>query len=152
MNADERRFPKETLKACSAMKRGVPRQDPGSGRARILRYAITLLLGAAALAACAELEWDKPGAGPRALAQDLDECRQSARMRAVQEAWPYSLLAPRVVGVDRDGRLIVVQPPPHDTERFLLEQDLTRTCMREKGYELVPVTKPGDEVTERSWQ
>lgn len=99
-------------------------------------------------AGCAELRWDKPDASPRELAQDLDECRQSARMRAAQEAWPYSLLAPRVVGVDRDGRLVVVEPPPHDTERFLLEQDLTRTCMREKGYELVPVARPGDEVTQ----
>jgi len=103
-------------------------------------------------AGCAQLEWHKPGAGPRALEQDLAECRQTARLRAAREAWPYSLLAPRVVGVDRAGRLIVVQPPPHYTERFLLEQDLARACMREKGYALVPAGKPGDDMTERSWQ
>lgn len=89
-------------------------------------------------AGCAELAWHKPGAGPRLLEQDLDECRRNARIRAAREAWPHNLLAPRVVGVDRDGRPIVIQPPPYYTERFLLEQDLTRLCMQEKGYALVP--------------
>jgi hypothetical protein len=104
-----------------------------------------LLVVAVALVACAELRWHKPGGDAETLKQDLEECRWTARNRAAVEAWPFGLITPRVIGVDRQGRAIMLHPPPQHTERFLLEGDLTRSCMREKGYSLVPVKKSHDE-------
>lgn len=108
---------------------------------RRTKLARAALLVAAAASGCAPLEWHRPGVGPRALEQDLAACREAARARAAHEAWPFSLLAPRLVAVGRSGRLVVVIPPPPETERFLLEQDLARACMQEKGYTLVPVAE-----------
>lgn len=107
----------------------------------MLRDVFALLLSAAVLSSCAELRWHKPGADIESLKQDLEQCRQTARVRAAREAWPFGLTTPQMVGVDRQGRTIVVQPYPRDTERFLLEHDLTRMCMNGKGYTLVPVEK-----------
>ena len=39
------------------------------------------------------------------------------------------------------GRPIVVQQGTIDTDRYLLEQDLTGQCMRGKGYQLVPADR-----------
>ena len=105
-----------------------------------LRLSAVALLGLSA--ACADLQWHRPGVDQEALARDFEECRQIARVRAAREAWPFSLLTRRVAAFDRDGMPVVAHPPPHYTERFVLEQDYTRECMREKGYELVPADKP----------
>lgn len=96
-------------------------------------------------AGCAELRWHKAGGDAETFKQDVEQCRRTARNRAAVEAWPFGLITPRVIGVDRQGRAIMLHPPPQDTERFLLEGDLTRSCMREKGYSLVPVKKSHDE-------
>jgi len=111
--------------------------------ARVYRFrnAVVPVLLAAALAACADLRWHKPGADAAALERDSDECRQLARFQAAHQAGLFGFAPARVIGVDRTGRLIVVQPFPHASDRFLLEQDLARFCMRSKGYALVPVDK-----------
>lgn len=100
-----------------------------------------LLAACAGIAGCAQLKWYKPGMDAAALEQNLAECRQLARARAVRETWPFGLAGPRIIGVDRDGRAIVFEPYPRDTDRFLREHDLTRACMHKKGYALVPVGK-----------
>jgi hypothetical protein len=104
-------------------------------RSLFLPLAATLLVAAGG---CAPLRWDKPGADAAALERDLEQCRQIARAEAARRAWPFKLTAARVIGFDRGGRPIVVQPFPHETERFLEEHDLARACMRGKGYALVP--------------
>jgi hypothetical protein len=89
------------------------------------------------MAGCADLAWHKPGTTQATLDQELGQCRQDARLQANRELLP-TLTAPLMTGADPQGRPIVVQSQQHDAERLLLEQDLTRRCMRGKGYELKP--------------
>jgi hypothetical protein len=91
-------------------------------------------------AGCAELRWQKPGAAQATLEQDLERCRQEAHVRAERETVPSLALTP-VLGTDQQGRPIVIQSHQRDAERLLAQQDLTRSCMRAKGYELVPAEK-----------
>ncbi len=87
------------------------------------------------------MQWHKDGADATALSRDLDDCRQLARAQAVQEAFPPGASAPRIVGVDAQGRAIVSSIGQVNTDRFLAEHDLANFCMRNRGYELVPVEK-----------
>lgn len=44
--------------------------------------------------------------------------------------------------IDNRGRTFVFQPSRYDDERFSIEQDLLRACMRERGYVLQNRTIP----------
>jgi hypothetical protein len=103
--------------------------------------SVAALLLAVSAAGCADLRWHRDGADAAALGRDLDECRQLARAQAAHEAWPLGVATPRIVGVDALGRAIVSSPGQVDTNRFFVEHDLARFCMRSRGYELVPVEK-----------
>ena len=89
---------------------------------------------------CADLVWRKPGTTQATLDQELEQCRQDARLQAGRELLP-TLITPLMIGADPQRRPIVVQSHQRDAERLQLEQDLTRRCMRGKGYELVPQEK-----------
>jgi hypothetical protein len=106
-----------------------------------MRFA--LLSCAAALAAgCADLEWRKEGVDAATLARDLDECQHTARTLAKRQTPPPGYDAPRVVGVDAENRVIVSNTPGRvDSDRFLVEHDLTRQCMDSRGYQLAPAPK-----------
>ena len=106
------------------------------------RASSTILLAAIFAAGCAEMTWHKEGTEAAALAEDLDGCRQQARLRAYQEAWPFGLINNwRVVGMGAAGQPVVAYQNHFETDRFLLEHDLANFCMRGKGYDLVPVPK-----------
>ena len=92
----------------------------------------------AVTAGCAEVHWYKPGTDQAVLEAELEQCRQDARLQAGQELLPM-LTSPLMIGADGQGRPLVVQVHQRDAERLLLEQDLTRSCMRGKGYELKAV-------------
>ena len=96
--------------------------------------AIALLLAAG----CADLRWHKDGADSTALSHDLDDCTRLARAQAAREAFPPGPYVPRVVGTDAQGRAIMSSPGPAEPDRFLVEHDLASSCMRGRGYELVP--------------
>lgn len=103
---------------------------------------VTALLLAAFVAGCAELRWHKDGADAAALERDIVACQQIARQRALHEAWPFGLAAAHSpMSVDALGRPVAPYPTRFETDRFLLEHDLTRFCMRDRGYELAPVEK-----------
>ena len=102
-----------------------------------LRIAILPALLAAALVSCADLQWHRAGAKPEERQQDLEQCRQVARLQSAQLAWPTGSM-PQVIGMDRQGRAVASQPYSRDSERFLVEHDYVRHCMRQKGYELAP--------------
>jgi hypothetical protein len=95
----------------------------------------------ALLAACAPVEWHREGAGAADRERDLAECRAHARLQSRHEAPLHGFPPPHPVGVDSRGRIVTGHAARYDTERALLEHDLTRRCMRERGYELVPVGK-----------
>lgn len=101
---------------------------------RSLSCAILL----AALAGCADLHWEKSGATPTALQDDLEACRGEARLNAPREAVTGGLASPAIVGVDARGQVMVVNPPAQRSENALIEHDLANACMRRKGYRLAP--------------
>jgi hypothetical protein len=43
--------------------------------------------------------------------------------------------------MDTRGRVVTGYAGRYDTDRAMLEHDLTRECMQKKGYELVPTEK-----------
>ena len=90
------------------------------------------------LAACGPLKWHKDGADTAALQRDLAECRTKARQQAQQAAPLFGQSRPPVIATDTQGRFVTGQAGRYDTDRALLEHDLMRVCMGDRGYELVP--------------
>jgi hypothetical protein len=89
---------------------------------------------------CADLVWHKPGTPQATLNQEFEQCGQDARLQAGRELLP-TLTTPLMIGADPQRRPIVVQFHQRDADRLLLEQDLTRRCMRGRGYELKPAQR-----------
>ena len=94
--------------------------------------AAGLLLFAVALAACAELRWQKAGADQATLAQDQSACGKLAQERTAR-MWG---LAPPASSDPRFGPI-----GPSAVDLRLQESQAVTVCMREKGYALVPVGK-----------
>ena len=107
--------------------------------ATVMRSYAAILLLAAVTTGCADVSWRKEGADPAELERDLTQCRQAARLRAGREAWPSGLPSGRAIGVDAHGVPIMAYSYSFENDRFMLEHDLTRSCMRGKGYWLAPV-------------
>jgi hypothetical protein len=105
---------------------------------RLSAVAFSVVLAAG----CAELRWHKDGASAAMTEQDLAACQQQARSRAVHDVWPSVPALPQWIGVDSLGRPIASYPYRYETDRFILEHDLARSCMWGKGYELAPTAKP----------
>ena len=91
-----------------------------------------LFLTVVGVAACAELHWQKPEADAATLAADTAACRAQAQARIARSVGPEvpSSTDPRF-GAD------AMQPSPAD--RRMRERQLADSCMRDKGYTLVPV-------------
>jgi hypothetical protein len=104
------------------------------------QYAAVLATTVAMAAGCADLQWHKADMTPAALEKDLADCQGQARVRASQFAVPFGGEMPRMLGMDARGRAIMPALSRSDTDRFLVEHDLTRNCMNGRGYDLVPMT------------
>jgi hypothetical protein len=89
-------------------------------------------------AGCSGLRWHKESADAATLERDLGECQGQARLRAQHEAPLFGLPRPPVVGMDVQGRVVTGHAGRYDTDRAILEHDLTRACMQERGYGLAP--------------
>jgi hypothetical protein len=89
-------------------------------------------------AGCANLQWHKPEADADALARDIEECRQSARAQAQRETLPRAFTSPLPITADRRGQVAAGPSSSRDADVLLLEQNLTRACMENKGYRLAP--------------
>jgi len=92
----------------------------------------------ALLGACASAEWVKDG--QTAEAPILAECSQQAwsRARYAQMSNPNSVPA-QVVQQDRLGRATISSDPVRFPQADLQEQSFFNLCMRERGYDLVPI-------------
>ncbi|HEX2827808.1 MAG TPA: hypothetical protein VHP37_15755 [Burkholderiales bacterium] len=87
---------------------------------------------ALALAACADMDWTKPGADKAAVSRDMDDCRgawlrraEPPEAKASQERTQPAVVSP--------GR-----PAGSANERFIAEHEAVRQCMVAKGYQLAP--------------
>jgi hypothetical protein len=92
---------------------------------------------ALALAGCAEPQWHKPNTESARLEEDLGQCRMEARLQASRESFPRPLYSPAAVGTDSTAQGSSAELAR--TDPLLLEQDLTSSCMRGKGYDLAPI-------------
>ncbi len=99
-------------------------------------------LSGSLVAGCAEMRWSKPGADPAKLEEDLAQCRGEARLQAARESAPRMPGAPPLLVTDAQGRAVVAPARTRGTDSMVLEQDLTGSCMRGKGYALAPVDRP----------
>jgi hypothetical protein len=101
-------------------------------------FASVLLAGWVALAVtagCAQMAWEKPGAGYAAVSSDLEECRREASLQSFRLG--LQAPAPNVV-IDPQSPAASVQiPSALPTRDSVVEQQFTMSCMRGKGYELV---------------
>ena len=90
-----------------------------------------------ALAACATtpMRWER--AGTADAAEDEADCRSAARQEAA-ERLPYGN-GPPLYGLSSDVSMLQ-WTMAIDNERSSLEGNLTRACMRQRGFELVPVS------------
>lgn len=112
---------------------------PGRNHSAVALTRVAFFLGLSLiLAACAELRWQKPGADEAQIQNDTGECRRKARLAAMREPSLRDHGLPEVVGTDRSGRPVVMPRSAPESERLLREQDYFTSCMREKGYRLVP--------------
>ena len=93
-------------------------------------------------AGCAEMRWSKPGADSAKLEEDLAQCRGEARLQAARESLPRMPGSSPALRTDSTGRPVVAQPGSRGTDTLVLEQELTSSCMRGKGYALAPVDTP----------
>lgn len=103
-----------------------------------MRRLVTLLSIVAplgTLAACAPpMHWDKPGADQAALVRDQNDCRVGAQEESNRNFYP----AP--IGPLYGWRWTSAWAQQAESQRFYAETNLTRFCMRNKGWELVPTT------------
>jgi len=92
-----------------------------------------------AVAGCATLRWDKPGATDATIANDMVACRQAAQQEAMRYPWGYYPWGGfgMPIGMHR-GNWMLWQMR-QDNDRFYLENRLSAFCMRTKGYEQVEV-------------
>lgn len=99
--------------------------------------AIGLLVG------CAEMRWSKPGVDPSRMEEDLAQCRAEAHLQASRVSLPRTSGLPSPgLGTDPAGRPVPAPSRSRTEDPMLLEQDLTGSCMRGKGYALAPVERP----------
>jgi hypothetical protein len=89
----------------------------------------------ALLGGCAQLEWHKADTTAAVRDRDAAECTAQARSEALRRMPLLQPPGPRIV-VDNEGRALAIQPSGSSDERFLIEHDLARACMRERGYVL----------------
>jgi hypothetical protein len=118
----------------STYAQGGPRKTMPAGFIRVYLCLSVVALGL--LTGCAEPRWHKPDANAARLEEDLGQCRMDARLQASREAFPRTLNSPSMM--DATGRPVFVEPRNHGTDPLVLEQDLTNSCMRGKGYAFAP--------------
>jgi hypothetical protein len=95
---------------------------------------------AAALCACARMEWVKPDAGAEQVRSDEQACRLAAAREASYHGyWYQHRMQPVVVA---PGQVIWPSGAFVDpyAQQFLDENRLAQFCMESKGYELKEVT------------
>lgn len=106
-----------------------------------MRYSTTVAI-LALIAGCAQLEWLKPDTDPATRNEDLARCEQQAHLTASRMSPSARALIPSVA-VSPSGSASVQMPPPYAPSDLALESDLLTSCMRAKGYRLIPAESAG---------
>lgn len=130
--------------ACRIAVQSASAQLTAGGMTRtvhIMRYSTTLAI-LTLIAGCAQLEWLKPDTEAATRDEDLARCQQQARLTASRMSPSARGLIPNVV-VNPSGIASVQMPPSYVPSDLALESDVLTSCMRAKGYRLVPANSAG---------
>jgi hypothetical protein len=100
---------------------------------RVLSAALLLTVAACS---ATPMRWQKPGTADAA--DDEAACRADAQREAIRRM-PYGN-GPPIFGVYRDMSMLQ-WTQGIDIQRYYLEEHLTKACMRDKGFELVPMSR-----------
>ncbi len=87
------------------------------------------------VAGCANLAWEKQGAGAGEPSQALNDCRRMAEFNSFQLGAGPAIGAPNVI-ITPAGPTTTFQPPVAAPDPSLV-QEYTRQCMQQKGFALV---------------
>ena len=90
------------------------------------------------ISGCAQLEWQKPDTEAATLDEDLARCEQQAHLSASRMSPTIHAPMP-IVSVSPRAGVNVQMPPPYPSSDVVLESDMLTSCMKAKGYRLVPV-------------
>ena len=110
---------------------------------RVIR-TLAAALSAAVLAACAPMQWAKPGFSAEQFKADAQGCQEAAWREANARYWFYQPMGPVFVGQPRGGGSMiwpsgsVVDPYGY---QMVEENRLAQFCMESKGYRLEPAPK-----------
>ncbi len=97
--------------------------------------APVVVAGFALIGGCTPLEWHKADVANEIRDRDAADCAAQAHRDALRRVPRLQPSEPRIM-IDNQGRTLVYRPSRYDEERFSIEQDLLRACMRERGYVL----------------
>ena len=100
-----------------------------------LKLPLIACTAACLLAACADMDWTRPGADKAATSNDLEDCRAVALGRSTTQA----VAAER--GTTTSGVIAPARPSGTANERFIAEHEAVRQCMTAKGYQLTPAAR-----------
>ena len=90
-----------------------------------------------AVSACGTpMRWDKPGATDQMVQADMSACRIAAQVEANRYFYPWGWSGWGWGYGRHSGLMWAIRA---DSDRFFTETRLTTFCMRNKGYEQVPV-------------
>ena len=96
---------------------------------------VSIVASLGTLTACTQpMRWEKPGADEAALVRDQNDCKVAAQEESNRNFYP----AP--IGPLYGWRWTSAWAQQAESQRFYAETNLTRFCMRNKGWELVPTT------------
>jgi len=111
---------------------------------KVMRKVVPLVL-LCGLAACAPpARWEKAGATELMTETDMVDCRKAASQEAFRYFafnWGFPFYGPTFWGYAGRPSWLMWQARL-DSDRFHAENRLTAFCMRNKGYELVPIPPP----------
>ena len=100
------------------------------------RHALAAGLLLAVAACAAPMRWEKPGVADPS--RDEAECRAAARQQAIRQL-PYGDGPP--IFIYRETSMLQ-WTQAIDNERSYLAEELTKRCMRDRGFELVRLPTP----------
>ncbi len=100
-----------------------------------MKLLVLSLLGAVTIAGCANLAWEKQGAGAGETSEALNNCRRIAQFNSFQLGQGPAVGVPNVI-MTPAGPTTTFQPPGAVSDPALVEE-YTRQCMEQKGFALV---------------